>query len=106
MKKAGTGEKGQLSRKHSGLLLVGGFHLRESDLQALELAAEEYLRNSTKRGKHSHLMAIAVLSFGVHVEANAQDATLSLSGAISTRIVQNRGFVGSIKLDNSGRGLT
>jgi hypothetical protein len=59
LKSAGTGSQGQLGPSVSGILAIGGFHLRYPDLDQLEAAARASLQ------RRPHLLGIALISIGV-----------------------------------------
>jgi hypothetical protein len=101
VKKAKTGKKGQLARKQPGLLVIGGFALSDAELDLLSKAATEYLQNATTRGRHSHIIAVSVMSVGTLLEATLegpQPPEISISGTLSVRVAQNPGYKGDISL--------
>jgi hypothetical protein len=101
VKKAKTGKKGQLARKQPGILVIGGFALSEAELDLLNKAATEYLKNATKKGLHSHIIAVSVMSMGTMPEATLkgpQSPEISISGTLSVRVAKNPGYSGDINL--------
>jgi hypothetical protein len=112
LKKAGTGSKGQLSPEHSGLLVIGGFHLSERDFDLLERAAIGILAD--KGGQKSHIVAIAIFSFGVWDQPVLIDTLASpdhppnrlggkvlLNGVLVYRLAHNPAYNGEFKIDNT-----
>ena len=99
-KKAGTGRKGQLANTRSAMLVIGGFHLYQSDLDSLEHAARAYLDSAARADLHSHFIAIAILSLGSALELPSahQDAQRRISGTLSVRIAENFGYNGGLTL--------
>jgi len=101
IKNARTGKRGQLARKQPGLLVIGGFALSNAEIALLDKAAAKYLEKATKRGKHSHIIAVSVMSMGTVVEATLpwhQGPEIPVSGTLSVRVAQNLGYSGDIKL--------
>jgi SEC-C motif len=104
MKRAGSGAKGQLRSKNDAVLVIGGFSLRDSDLDALEAAARELLQHH--RDKRTHLLAIAVVSLGVLLDARQMGIGRSLptlSGTITARVVRNEQYAGDATLQEGER---
>jgi hypothetical protein len=96
IKGARTGEKGQLSRHHPGLLVLGGFYLNETDLRDFDQAATAYLKQAAGKGRHTHLMGIALLSFGTAV---ARLATVSqVEATLRATVAMNPGYKGEIAI--------
>jgi len=108
LKNAGTGPRGQLSARHPGLLLIGGFHLREADIELLKEEARALL--SKTGDKRRHIAGVMVLSVGVLVE-NAilgPDAIVSsretrLHGIITVRIAMNPRYKGALVIEIADR---
>jgi hypothetical protein len=103
LKKAGTGGKGQLSRERPGLLVIGGFHLNDSDLDQLENACKSYLLDAARRKRHTQLLGISIVSVGVAAEAKFNAVGVverRVSGALQVRIAKNAGYVGAITLSD------
>jgi hypothetical protein len=102
MSSASTSEGGQLDPGHPGLLILGGFGLREEDFDVLQLAATDELRR--RRGTGGHVMGIALVSVGAEVENRPAVAGGggSLSGTARIEIVLNEGYDGAIAIDTSG----
>ncbi|MCH7489946.1 MAG: hypothetical protein IID05_04545 [Gemmatimonadetes bacterium] len=100
MKKAGTGKKGQLAQTRSALLAIGGFHLSRRDLDSLEQAARTYLANATQAGRHSHLLAIAIVSLGsvINIASARPGAHTELSSTLAVRVSANPGYKGELTL--------
>lgn len=106
VKKAGTGLRGQLSSGESGLLVIGGFHLAVSDLDALENAAEIYLRQAARLGKHAQLLGISVVAIGVGFEAGFNAVGIAerrLSGVAQVRVAKHPGYKGDMNLSTDPR---
>lgn len=99
MKGARTGAKGQLSRQHPALLLIGGFYLDESNLRDFQRAATDYLRAATKAGRHVHVMGIALLTFGTAVARSA--TTSDVQGTLRATVAVNPGYKGEIALSTA-----
>ncbi len=101
VKGARTGEKGQLSRQHPGMLVLGGFHLEESDANDFQRAATDYLTRATKAGRHAHLMGIVLLSFGTAVARST--ATSEVHATLRPTVAANPGYKGNISLSTKPR---
>jgi hypothetical protein len=81
--------------------VIGGFALSDAELDLLSKAATEYLQNATTRGRHSHIIAVSVMSVGTLLEATLegpQPPEISISGTLSVRVAQNPGYKGDISL--------
>lgn len=99
VKRAGTGKKGQLSRENSGILIIGGSHLSDSQLDSMERASQQYLDSSSKRGYHLHLMGIAIVSIGTTVEfktTNIANVDRKVHGTVTIRTIKNSGYAGEL----------
>jgi hypothetical protein len=64
MKGAGPSEGGQLAPDRCGILMIGGFRLRDTDLKVLKGGASALFSQRNL----GHIAAIAVISLGVHLE--------------------------------------
>ncbi len=95
LKRAGTGSGGQLSAAASGMLIVGGFGLRESDLDALKVAGDFVLRSYPDERKH--LVACAFLSVGTLLSDDG-GGHLTCQPVLTTRIVLNPNYSGETPL--------
>jgi hypothetical protein len=95
VKSARTGAKGQLSRQHPALLILGGFHLAQSDLDAFQQAAADYLRDAQTKGRHAHLMGIGLVAFGTSL---TRGAVWTVRAHLHMPVVANPGYRGSIPL--------
>lgn len=100
MKRAGGGAKGQLSRQQPGLLVIGGFHLYESDLSAFNQAATTYLTAATKGKRHAHLIGIGLVPFGTAVTRGP--VTWAVRAMLGMPITQNPGYSGDVALSLTG----
>ena len=97
--KAGTGTRGQLSPEHPGLLIVGGLHLRTTDVDRLEGAARAV---TAERPRHrTHIAGIAAVAVGSSVEGFGADSggltvgqDISMSAIASVRIALNPNYSG------------
>jgi len=101
IKRAKTGREGQLARKQPGLLVIGGFGLSDTELDLLDKAATAYLQKSTRIGRHSHIIAVSIMSIGAVLEATLEGprtAGVSLGGTWSVRVVQNPAYSGDVSL--------
>jgi hypothetical protein len=98
---AGTSAGGQLDPAHPGLLIVGGFGLRDADRTVLRAAARDELRRTAR--KRTHVIGIALVSVAavVHGDPRGSGGTLGLTGAATTEIVLNHAFDGAISVDTS-----
>lgn len=96
MKKAGTGQSGQLSRQHPAMLVIGSFRTWPSDRQDFEQAAADYLRDAAKKGKHKHVLSVGLLSL-VTIIRRTPTKTDS-KPALQMTSVANPGYEGDIKL--------
>jgi hypothetical protein len=94
---AGTGSRGQLSPNRPGLLIVGGFHLQERDLDALEEASKRLLLRTGNWRKH--IAGISVLSLGIYVD----HVNPRIEQALSIRISLNPQYTGQTAIDQSER---
>jgi hypothetical protein len=92
---AGTSSGGQLDPAHPGLLVVGGFGLREPDLRVLQTAAREEFRRTGRSRKH--IAGIAFVTIGAAVDGRFP----SLTGIARTEIVLNPAFDGDITLERN-----
>jgi hypothetical protein len=108
LKKAGTGPGGQLAHSDGSMLIIGGFHLRDADLAALEAASKRELEDlHTKR---ESVAAIALVSVGTvvfgGVEADGEILSASgtqLSPYVTVRITENSSYKGSVRLKTERR---
>jgi len=100
-KKAGTGKKGQLAQTRSAFLVIGGFLLSQRDLDLLEQAARAYLDTTTRAGRHSHMIAIAIVSLGSAIElaSTRQASQTQISGTLAVRVAPNPGYKGELTLN-------
>jgi SEC-C motif len=98
---AGTSAGGQLDPAHPGLLIIGGFGLRDPDLDVLRNAAREELQRTARR--RAHVLGIAVVSIGTRLDVDSKGfgPTYSLSGTARTEIILNQAFKGTIAVDTS-----
>jgi hypothetical protein len=106
IKKAGTGERGQLSSRESGLLVIGGFHLGLPDLDTLERAASDYLREAARRKRHPQLLGIGIVTVGVNTEAGFNAVGVveqKLFGVVQVRVAKNSGYKGEMDLSTEAR---
>jgi len=96
MKKAGTGQSGQLSRQHPAMLVIGSFRTWPSDLQDFEQAAADYFRDAAKKGKHKHVLSVGLLSLVTIIRRTATKT--DSKPALQMTSVANPGYEGDIKL--------
>ena len=97
LKKASTGEGGQLDAEYPGILAVGGFHLRKADLDVLERLAQIVI---AERAEHrNHLAAIAVISVGALVSTPPATPQVEFAGIFTTRYVRNSTYTGSVRIE-------
>ncbi len=96
MKKAGTGQSGQLSRQHPAMLVIGSFRTVPSDLKDFEQAAADYLRDAAKRGKHKHLLSVGLLSLLTIIRRTPTKT--DTKPALQMTSVANPSYEGEIKL--------
>jgi hypothetical protein len=106
MRDAGTGPRGQLSPDRPGLLIVGGVHLQEEDLDTLEEASKRLLLKTGSRRKH--IAGISILSIGIYV--GLQDGSsihdqgqVIIEQTLSVRITLNLQYSGNAIIDKSER---
>lgn len=86
------------------MLAIGGLNLRESDLDVLDRAANGAFAST--RASRDQIAGIALVGFGLHVEAFDQGPSGILvpspferaQSAIRTRLVQNPRYTGSISI--------
>lgn len=95
VKAARTGAKGQLSRQHAALLILGGFHLAQADLDAFQQAAADYLRDAQAKRRHAHLMGIGLVAFGTTL---TRGSVWAVRAHLHLPVVANPGYRGSIPL--------
>jgi hypothetical protein len=103
MSSAKSSAGGQLDPSDPGLLIIGGFGLREGDQTVLRLAARDELR---RRGSsRGHVLGIALVSLGAVLESAPATAggAVSLTGTAHTEIVLNQRYEGTIAVDVSQR---
>jgi hypothetical protein len=100
---AGTSAGGQLDPAQPGLLIIGGFGLRDADLAVLRSAAREELQRTARR--RTHVVGIALVSIGTLLDVDPSDVgrSLSLGGTATTEVVLNEAFTGPIAVDTSER---
>jgi len=96
MKKAGTGQSGQLSRQHPAMLVIGSFRTWPSDLKDFEQAAAEYLRDAAKKGKHKHVLSVGLLSLVTMIRRTPTKT--DSKPALQMTSVANPRYEGEIKL--------
>jgi hypothetical protein len=104
LKKAGSGIRGQLKEGHDAVLLIGGFSLRDADLDALEAAAANVLAEHPER--RAHLLGITLVSLGVLVrspDASRGRHLPTISEIASTRVVDNPNYSGDATLSRDPR---
>jgi hypothetical protein len=101
---AGGRRRRQVGSVHPGMLAIGGFNLRESDLDVLERAANGAFAST--RASRGQIAGITVVGFGLYVEAFDQGPSGILvpspceraQGAIRTRLVQNPRDTGLVSI--------
>jgi hypothetical protein len=102
-----TAAGGQLADEHPGMLVIGGFGLREHDLDVLDEAATSVV--NSERGKRQHIVGIAVLSFGTLLEGPSTPGKQpSLHAIVQTRVALNDEYQGAVSVDQTAQpgGLT
>jgi len=101
LKKAGTGKAHQLTARHPGMLLIGGFHLPAQSLDVLEQAAKILVASTAK-----HVVAIAILGINITIVDAVQDeggSVMATGGTqfvptITIRVQPNPRYAGDIRL--------
>src|SRR5690348_11840426 len=84
------------------MLVLGGFRLRQSDLDVLEAAAASVV--NSERGRRQHIMGIAVMAFGTLLqEPRGSDERPSLHGIVQVRTALNDDYQGAITLNENPR---
>jgi hypothetical protein len=106
MRDAGTGPRGQLSPDRPGLLIVGGLHLQEGDLDTLEEASKRLLLKTGSRRKH--IAGISILSIGTYVSLQGgssihNQSQPTIERTLSVRITLNPQYSGNAVVDQSER---
>ncbi len=96
MKKAGTGQSGQLSRQHPAVLVIGSFRTVPSDLKDFEQAAADYLSDAAKKGKHKHLLSVELFSLLTIIRRTPTKT--DTKPALQMTSVANPGYEGDFKL--------
>lgn len=107
LKSAGTGQGMQLGPDYPGLLVIGGFYLRETDLDQLEIAAQRLL--SKHRARRQHLAGVALVSIGLDITlqetAMSERDGLMMTGGeptatqtLAVRIAMNPSYNGPVRL--------
>jgi hypothetical protein len=112
LKKAGTGKGGQLKAGMPGLLVVGGFHLSDIDMDLLERASNAHLARATRLNIHKSLMGIVLISVGARVKqrfsATGEAQTL-MNRSFIVRVSRHPAYTGvaelRINVSTPGRGL-
>jgi hypothetical protein len=97
LKKAGTGAGGQLSSQYPSVLALGGFHLRDADLNLLERLAPAVIAERAE--KREHLAAITIISVGALLSTPPATPQTELTATISTRFARNPGYTGSVRFE-------
>jgi hypothetical protein len=101
---AAGGRRRQVGSVHPGMLAIGGFNLREGDLDVLERAANGAFAST--RASRAQIAGIALVGFGLHVEAFDHGPSGILvpsqfewaQGAIRTRLIHNPRYTGSVSI--------
>ncbi len=104
MKDAGTGPRGQLSPDRPGLLAIGGFNLREIDLETLQEASRGLLLRTG--GWRRHIVAISILSFGIASlpsEITGREEGETIEAIFDIRTSLNPQYTGNAALNQSLR---
>jgi hypothetical protein len=104
LKSAGSGTRGQLSSNGDALLILGGFGLRDSDLDELEAAAAGVLRRHPEQ--RQHVLGIAFVSLGVLLDARQVgigETVPTLGSILGARIVRNENYSGDNQLSQEQR---
>jgi hypothetical protein len=102
--KAGSGATGQLAPGADGLLIVGGYSLRSTDLNLLEDGARRLFTHYLD--ERQHVMGIAFVSLGALLgsrPAGIGQTLPTLSGALDARIVKNENYGGPNRISEEQR---
>jgi hypothetical protein len=100
--KAAGGRSRQVGSAYPGLLAIGGFNLREGDLDMLERASNGAFAST--RTRRTKIAGIFLIAFGLQLEVFEQGAfgvlvpsqSERMQGVIHHRLVQNPRYTGSI----------
>jgi hypothetical protein len=105
--KAGSGKRGQLQPNADALLVVGGFGLSRTDLDALEEAAANVLQSYPDERRH--VIAIVVISLGVLLTPDRPgiaESVRTLSAILAPRVVTNPAYPGVNRLSTEESPVT
>lgn len=101
---AGTGERGQLSPQHPGLLIVGGLGLRSTDVDCLEAAGRFVL--TERPDERAHITGISLVTVGSLLDGVAADRSdvrvgpqISAGATVAIRIALNPNYTGETTLN-------
>ncbi len=95
MKKAGTGKSGQLKHGLPSILVIGGFHLTDADLNVLRRAADVYLAGAARLNNHRGLLGILFVTVGAGMKRRFSvvgDVTTSISRRFEVRVSLHPGY--------------
>ena len=99
---AGSGKGGQLDPDTDAVLIIGGFGLRQEDVNVLKSAGQRVLGGY--KDKRRHLMAIGFLSVGVLVDGRdigIGHTEPTLSAMLTAAVAENPNYRGSHRIGGS-----
>lgn len=101
---AGTGERGQLSPEHPGLLIVGGLGIRSTDVDCLE-AAGRFVLNE-RPDERVHIQGVSIVIVGSLLEGITADRSgpkvggqISAGATVAIRNALNPNYSGETTID-------
>jgi len=97
--RAASSRRGQLDTRYSGLLAIGAFHLRSSEVEQLVAAAERVLARQENRKSHLAGVIISVHSFATQTVGIQGIAQSQVSPSLENRLVRHPGYRGDLSIE-------